>query len=354
MTSGAIAVIAILLATSLIPAAGARADQVDCEPRGAALVGVSRDLVDAFQPHLRLHVETLCVANDVTGSGTPLPADGCTATAYALAAHRWIAPYSAKIDARGSGLAEGDVLRAFESGATVWDDAAQADIFGAFSLGGSGASAGTRDGTNQMGFRSLGATNVLARTYTWYNGRGEAIESDAVYNTYYRFSASGASTANDLQSVAAHEMGHTFGLGHAPTVSANTCLTMYPSLPRGSTYARTLGGGDLAGIQAKYGAAPSPTPAPAPAPTPTLQATFTPHAANNWWVEVRVSADKPLASVTASVDGGAPVVLTYRSWGTWAASFYVPTGSTVRFVATSTEGATAASGGYAWPSMAPI
>lgn len=90
----------------------------------------------------------------------------------------------------------------------------------------------------------------------------------------------------------------------------------------------------------------------APAP---LHATFAPKSGNSWWVETAVSADQPLASVSASVNGGAPVALAKTSWGTWAKSFYVPVGASVRFVATSTSGATNASANaYRWPDATPI
>ncbi|HUR64183.1 MAG TPA: FG-GAP-like repeat-containing protein, partial [Candidatus Thermoplasmatota archaeon] len=53
--------------------------------------------------------------------------------------------------------------------------------------------------------------------------------------------------------------------------------------------------------------------------TGALTATFTPKG-NEWWVEAIVSANHPIASVSATVNGGAPVDLPKTSWGTWAKS----------------------------------
>ena len=80
-----------------------------------------------------------------------------------------------------------------------------------------------------------------------------------------------------------------------------------------------------------------------------LTASFSvPSGVNDWWVEVAVSANQPLAKVEAQVNGGTWTALAKQSWGTWAKSFYVPAGSKVVFRATSTTGATATSGTYTW------
>lgn len=82
----------------------------------------------------------------------------------------------------------------------------------------------------------------------------------------------------------------------------------------------------------------------------TFTATFTvPSGVNNWWVEVAVKASGgTVAKVDARVDGGAWVALDKTSWGTWAKSFHVASGSQVQFRATSDTGATALSGTTTW------
>ncbi len=86
-----------------------------------------------------------------------------------------------------------------------------------------------------------------------------------------------------------------------------------------------------------------------PPPGGEFEATFTiPGNVNNWWVEVKVDSVQFVASVTASVDGGAPVALTKQSWGNWAKSFFVASGAQVVFEATSTGGAKATSEPFTW------
>jgi hypothetical protein len=90
---------------------------------------------------------------------------------------------------------------------------------------------------------------------------------------------------------------------------------------------------------------------PPGSPTPsTFSATFTvsPNI-NNWWVEVNVTGNEPVAAVAANVNGGAWTNLDPTSWGTWAKSFYVASGSTVQFRATSSTGSTVTSAAVTWP-----
>ncbi len=104
---------------------------------------------------------------------------------------------------------------------------------------------------NQHGWKKLGGGGTIAVTYTWSSG-GNAVESDAGYNTFYSWSLSGAAGKMDLENIVTHELGHTFGMGHTSTASANSCLTMYPYADYGETQKRTLGDGDIIGIRARY------------------------------------------------------------------------------------------------------
>ncbi|HJQ93925.1 MAG TPA: VCBS repeat-containing protein [Candidatus Thermoplasmatota archaeon] len=80
-----------------------------------------------------------------------------------------------------------------------------------------------------------------------------------------------------------------------------------------------------------------------------FQATFTPKAVgNDWWVEVAVAANEPVAKVEASRNGGAYVELTKQSWGTWAKSINAPNGTSIVFRATSAGGGTATSQAVIW------
>jgi thermitase len=116
-----------------------------------------------------------------------------------------------------------------------------------------------------------------------------------------------------------------------------------------------------------YGApAPQPTTTTPPAttqpantttqPTTTTQpspsgftASFTPASGiNEWWVDVKVTASAAVASVAATVNGGAPHALAKTNWGTWAASFNAPKGASVVFTAKDAAGHTATSAPVAW------
>lgn len=75
---------------------------------------------------------------------------------------------------------------------------------------------------------------------------------------------------------------------------------------------------------------------------------------NPWWVEVRVASDRPLAAVHARVDDGPWRALSLRDWGAWAASFQIHDGAYVDFRATASDGATALSQDYVWPTVRPV
>ncbi|MEA3189612.1 MAG: hypothetical protein QOD77_194 [Thermoplasmata archaeon] len=97
----------------------------------------------------------------------------------------------------------------------------------------------------------------------------------------------------------------------------------------------------------------STTPPPPPPPT-GFDATFSGVKGNEWWVQANVAGNQPIAKVDARVNCGATWrPLTLQSWGGWAASFQIPSGSKIDFRATSSTGATDLSGGYTWPSATP-
>lgn len=179
------------------------------------------------------------------GGGGPAMTD-CVSTAYRLAPWKWSAPYSASASLHAS---------LFQAAASLWDDRTQASLNGGITEG-SGAAAGVQDFVNQIDFMPLGATSTIAVTTTWYYiSSGVAIESDGQYNTYYEWATDGRAGAMDVLNIAAHEIGHTFGLDHPKGQPGKIgCLTMYAYASEGETAKRTLGDGDILGIRAKYGA----------------------------------------------------------------------------------------------------
>lgn len=186
------------------------------------------------------------VSNDGAkpGSGGSDPGTDCESDNYRVAGWHWTSAYRAQSDSYAS--IGGSALN-------EWDGHA-----GGFSISGGVGSgdngnAGVYDGVNQWEWENIGEGSTVAVTTTWsYRGSGEAVESDAQYNTYYPWSTSGASNAMDVESVVQHETGHTFGLNH-PSGSGIDCLTMYAYVNYGWTHGRTLGDGDILGIKAIYG-----------------------------------------------------------------------------------------------------
>jgi len=98
---------------------------------------------------------------------------------------------------------------------------------------------------------------TLAVTYTWRWSTGE-IESDTLFNTSVTWANLGAEgdgcyenagNVYDVGSIATHEFGHTYGLGHP---SGARFETMYAYGYSGETLKRSLASGDLAGVNAIY------------------------------------------------------------------------------------------------------
>lgn len=195
-------------------------------------------------PDMTLTTHAVCFADLM-----PLDTD-CTATNYSLTGWKWNSAYSGRVDTTNpNGMSASGILSAFNAGGNEWDNTVAADIFGSFVQGGSASKVRTYDGFNQHGFKKGGS--YVAVTYTWSSG-GNAVESDAAYNTMYGWSLTGAAGKMDVQNVQTHEVGHTFGMGHSTTAAANACLTMYPYVDYGQTNLRTLGDGDILGIDARY------------------------------------------------------------------------------------------------------
>lgn len=177
------------------------------------------------------------------GGGDGGGSNDCASTAYKTNGYFWDQSYSGYASSFASTL---------DASGRTWDTETGAGIFGGISSGSRGV-AGDLDGVNQHDWTDLGSGGTIAVTTTWYyRGSGIAVESDAQYNTYYPWSTSGASGSMDVQNIATHEIGHTFGLGH-PNGGGISCLTMYAYADYGETQKRTLGTGDILGIEAIYG-----------------------------------------------------------------------------------------------------
>lgn len=224
---------------------------VSCEgplPRDATFVEPS-------DPTLRVQVESFCADEVALAAGEATAGTDCARPTYGLLGWRWLVPYAAHVDPTNpSGLPAEGVLAAFQAALDAWDAATGAEIAAFATQGGSGARAGMLDGVHQSGWKPL-SSGTIAVTTTWFAPTGvrPALESDAAYNADYAWRLDGSAGGYDLQHIATHELGHTFGLADL-YASADSCLTMYGYGSTGQTHARTLGDGDVAGLRALYGA----------------------------------------------------------------------------------------------------
>jgi hypothetical protein len=110
-----------------------------------------------------------------------------------------------------------------------------------------------RDGRNVVGFGTL-PSGYLGMTCWWsYNGR--IVEADIKLNkAYYHWylkRPSGCTRRWSVEAAATHEFGHAFGMAHV-SESLHPRLTMSPIIRACQSSERTLGWGDLRGLQAQY------------------------------------------------------------------------------------------------------
>ncbi|PWB56053.1 MAG: hypothetical protein C3F06_01670 [Candidatus Methanoperedenaceae archaeon] len=143
-----------------------------------------------------------------------------------------------------------DAVTAINTGVGTWDEQTSKNLF-AYS-GTTSGQAGTYDGVNIISFGSVASSNTIAVTTTWYTRIGKRIlETDMKFNTYYIWGTDGSSDKMDLQNIATHELGHTFGL--SDLYNSCTSQTMYGYADFGETNKRTLESGDIAGLRSLYG-----------------------------------------------------------------------------------------------------
>ena len=82
-----------------------------------------------------------------------------------------------------------------------------------------------------------------------------------------------------------------------------------------------------------------------------FRASFRAPSGNEWWQQVFVDANREIIAVAVDITGpaGSSNYLDKQSWGAWAGSFYAPSGSTVRFTASTAADEHIQSPCYKWP-----
>jgi hypothetical protein len=114
---------------------------------------------------------------------------------------------------------------------------------------------GTQDNVNTVGFGTL-PYNYVGVACTW-RSNGAIAASDVMFNSrYHKFSAatevpSNCYTRFMLESIATHEFGHSFGLGHVAE-DGHAKLTMSEQLGPCTLAETTLGLGDVRGLRRLY------------------------------------------------------------------------------------------------------
>ena len=142
-------------------------------------------------------------------------------------------------------------LGAIKRGASVWNRVKGSSFKFIYRGRTTSRSHGKYDGRNIVSFGPLKTGVLGVNVYIYYTNNGAIVDSDIRFNTRERWSTKKAKNAYDLQSVAAHEFGHSlclldlYGAG-------DKSKTMYGYGSRGDFKQRTLHPADKRGIQELY------------------------------------------------------------------------------------------------------
>jgi hypothetical protein len=175
--------------------------------------------------------------------------DSMTNSHYKLLPFHWYTTINYWINPKNKyGFSTSAVVAVITTSAETWDAEISFEVF--VYKGTTTRTAGRRDGYNVVSWGAYQA-GVIAVTYIWAIG-SQIIETDCRMNTYYKWSLSGEAGKMDVQNIVTHEFGHWCGLDDLYS-DADYWLTMYGYANFGETYKRTLGLGDIKGLEAVYG-----------------------------------------------------------------------------------------------------
>jgi len=176
--------------------------------------------------------------------------DSMTNTNYKLLSFHWYTTAKYWINTGNwYGFSASAVVTAITASANAWDSQTSAAVFSY--QGTTFRSAGRRDYYNVVSWGFYWSRGVIAVTYIWYSG-SQILETDTMMNALFKWSLSGEAGKMDVQNIMTHEFGHWAGLADLYG-DVDYWLTMYGYADYGETYKRTLGLGDINGLQAWYG-----------------------------------------------------------------------------------------------------
>jgi len=168
--------------------------------------------------------------------------------------------------ANTEGLSDAFVFDTLAENIAEWEDAADGTVDGTQGADVLGNGSTTNDtleadmlspnDVNEVYFGDVDSPGAIAVTIVWgiFTGRPsgrELVEWDQVYDQVdYNWSDAGAAGFMDLENIVAHELGHSFGMGHP----SDDCTeeTMYRFASEGETQKRDLNAGDIAGVDEFY------------------------------------------------------------------------------------------------------
>lgn len=141
-----------------------------------------------------------------------------------------------------------------------WDSHTSAALFDGYTIDSTANwDSDAPDGRNEFSYGNYPQSGVIAVTNVWGYFYGplptrEIVEFDIMFDTDFVWGdATVSAGVMDLQNIATHEIGH--GVGLADLYNTVCYLeTMYGYSGYGETNKRTLGSGDITGLQKLYGA----------------------------------------------------------------------------------------------------